>query len=189
MGMMKEHVRGPIKCCETIASDVLQKTRAEELVFNPQFKAVDLNINIRKNKDLHGGATGERCLGVPVSKTDDHVLNRLLRDLLMDAEVGGGWESDDYGHEDLVIEEYTKAIIGTKSFFTVDWNRDDGNATANYFILYNKKRNGRDVSNRDSGEPIQPSMADLESLDNPPADFIKEMSDYYYHQYIGQVKL
>ena len=45
-----------------------------------------------------------------------------------------------------------------------------------------------DVSNRDDGEPVPPSMEDLESLDKPRADYIKDMSDYFYHHYVGQVK-
>ncbi len=45
-----------------------------------------------------------------------------------------------------------------------------------------------DVSNRDDGEPVSPSMEDLESLDKPPADYITRMFDYFYHHYVGQVK-
>ena len=55
MGMMKEHVRGPIKCCETIALDVLLKTRAEELVYQPQFRSVDIEMKERDQEDSHGG--------------------------------------------------------------------------------------------------------------------------------------
>jgi hypothetical protein len=186
MGMMKEHVRGPIKCCETIAADVLHKTRAEELVFNPGFKAVEMDTNLRQKKDSHGGTSTARFLGVPIVKTDKDVLNRMLQDLLKD-EVVGGWEYDDYGHDDLVIEEYTKVTIGASSYFTVDWTREDYNTTANYFLYYPIRRIDHDVLNRDSGEPVPPSMEDLESLVKPPADYIKGMSDYYYHQYVGQV--
>lgn len=134
MGMMKEHVRGPIKCCETIAADVLNKARAEELVFNPGFKSVDMVINLRQNRDSHGGASTARCLGVPVISTDKDVLNRLLRDLL-EKGVGAGLEIDDYGHDDLVIEEYTKVTIGSGTLLTVDSKFDDGNATANHFFI------------------------------------------------------
>ena len=54
MGMMKEHVRGPIKCCETIASDILHLTRVEELVHNPEFQSVDVGIKQRNHEDLQG---------------------------------------------------------------------------------------------------------------------------------------
>ena len=43
MGMMKEHVRGPIKCCETLAEDILRIARAEALVYHPHFKPVELD--------------------------------------------------------------------------------------------------------------------------------------------------
>ena len=44
MGIMNEHVMGPPKCCETIVLDILIKTRAEELVYHPDFHPVDLEI-------------------------------------------------------------------------------------------------------------------------------------------------
>ncbi len=47
MGMMKEHVRGPIKFCETIALDMLRKTRAEELVHNLAFHSVNVEVKQR----------------------------------------------------------------------------------------------------------------------------------------------
>lgn len=188
MGMMKEHVRGPIKCCETIAADVLLKTRAEELVFNPGFKAVDMGLKRRLKSDSHGGVSSARFSGVPVMKTRRDVLYRLLRDMLKGDEVGGGWEDDDWCHVNLVIEEYTKVTIGSSSFFTTDWNLEDGNTTANFFLYYHMNRIDHDVSNRDDGEPVPPSIEELESLDKPPADYIKCMSDYFYHHYVGQVK-
>jgi hypothetical protein len=97
-------------------------------------------------------------------------------------------DNDDYGHEDLDIEEYVKVTIGASSFFTVDWNREDCNTTSNSFLYYAIGRIDHDVSNRDSGEPVPPSIEDLEILVKPPADNIKGMSDYYYNQYVGKVK-
>ncbi len=114
------------------------------------------------------------------------MLNRLLQDLLKD-EIVGWWEYDDYGHDDLVIEEYTKVRIGASSYFTVDWTREDYNTTTNYFLYYPIRRIDHDVLNRDSREPVPPSVEDLESLVKHPADYIKGMSDYNYHQYVGQV--
>ena len=146
-----------------------------------------MDVNLRQKEDFHGGTSTATFVGVLVVKTDKDVLNHLLRDILKDA-TGGGWENDDYGHEDLVIEEYTKVTIGVSSFFPVDWNREDCNTTTYYFLYYPISRIDHDVSNKDSGEPVPPSMENLESLVRPPADHIKGMYDYYYHQYIGQVK-
>ncbi len=84
----------------------LLKTRAEELVFNPGFKAVDMGLKRRHKIDSHGGVSSARFLWVSVMKTRRDVLYRMLRDMLVGDEVGGGWEDDDCGHEDLVIEEY-----------------------------------------------------------------------------------
>ena len=65
MGMMKEHVRGPIKCCETFALDILLKTRAEELVQNRGFHSVDVEVRQRHQHDSHGGRLPSRVLGAP----------------------------------------------------------------------------------------------------------------------------
>ena len=78
--------------------------------------------------------------------------------------VTGGWEEDDYGHDDLVIEEYTKASIGSSWHFTVDWKHGE-KATANYFIYHTNPRSEQDMV---SGEPEPPSLEELESLENPP---------------------
>ena len=74
-----------------------------------------MDVNLRHKEDFHGGTSTATFVGVLVVKTDKDVLNHLLRDILKDA-TSGGWENDDYGHEDLVIEEYTKATIGARSF-------------------------------------------------------------------------
>ena len=131
----------------------------------------------RHKRDHHGGVSSARFLAVLVMKTSKDALYQLLRDMLEGDEVGGGWEEDGCGHEDLVIEEYTKATVGSSSFFTTDWNLEDGNTTANYLLYYHVSRIYHDVSNRDDGEPVPPSMEDLESFDKPPADYIKDMSD------------
>ena len=62
MGMMKEHVRGPIKCCETIAADVLYKTRAKDLVYHLGFKVVDTVMKQRQKGDFTGGISVARYL-------------------------------------------------------------------------------------------------------------------------------
>ena len=181
MGMMKEHVKGPIKCCETIASDILHLTRAEELVYNPAFQSVDVGIKQRKQEDSLRGLLPSRVLGAPTKNTDGDVLNRLLRDALVG--VSGGWEENDYANEGLVIEEYTKASIGSSSYFTVDWKFGE-KATANYFMYYTAPRI---ELIRDSEEPQPPSLQELESLEKPPPDYTKQLSDYYNHNFVGQV--
>ena len=181
MGMMKEHVRGPIQCCETIASDMLHLIRAEELVHHTEFKSVDVGMKQRKQVDSLGGLLPSRVLGAPIKKTDSDVLNRLLRDFLVG--ISGGWEEDDYAHEGLVIEEYTKASIGSSTYFTVDWKFDE-KATANYFLYYSSPR--LEVIG-DSGEPQPPSLQDLESLEKPPPDYSQQLHDYYNYNCVGQV--
>ncbi len=68
MGVMKKHVRGHIKCCKTIASDILLKTRAEELVYHPGFHSVDLESKEPVQEDSHGGFLPSRVLGGSASK-------------------------------------------------------------------------------------------------------------------------
>jgi hypothetical protein len=54
-----------------------------------------------------------------------------LRDYLKEG-VGVGWEMEDYGHNEFIIEEYTKDSIGSGTLFTVDWKYDDDNDTTNF---------------------------------------------------------
>ena len=68
MGMMNEHGRGPIKCCETIALDMLHITRAEELVHHPAFHVVDVQVNQCQHHDTHGGRLPSRAVGGPIRK-------------------------------------------------------------------------------------------------------------------------
>ena len=100
--------------------------------------------------------------------------------------VTRGWEGDDYCHEDLVIEEYSKASLGPRTYFTVDWKFRE-KATANYFLYYTVPKHGRDEHNMDSGGPQPPSLAELESMEKPPPEYDQQILDYYYHHYLGQV--
>ena len=90
MGMMKEHARGPIKCCETIALDMLHKSRAEELVHHPGFHSVEVQVNQRQHHNTHGGRLPSRVVGGPIQTTFPDVLDQLLRDDLKG--IIGGWE-------------------------------------------------------------------------------------------------
>ena len=63
MGMMKEHVRGPIRCCETLARDIFLQVRAEELVHNRNFHAIHINQLRRGNEDKFVGVSAARFLG------------------------------------------------------------------------------------------------------------------------------
>ncbi len=107
MGMMKEHVRGPIKCCETIAKDILLITRAEALLYHPGFTIVNLNDSVRGQAYNFGGDSHTRFLGAPIVHTRVDILRAMLRDLLSDSPgvYDDGWELDDYVREDLVIQE------------------------------------------------------------------------------------
>ena len=49
------------------------------------------------------------------------------------------------------------------------------------------KTKDMDVGNRYFGQPNMSSVEEIESLDRPPSDCIKVMSDYYYHHYEGNV--
>ena len=138
----------------------------------------------RHQEDSHGGSLPSRVLGTPTTKTNMDVLNRLLKDALVG--ITRGWEEDDYGHENLVIGEYTKASIGPCTYFTVDWKFAE-KATANYFLYYTVPRHGRDEHNKDSRGPQPPSLAELESMEKPPPDYHQQSSDYYYHHCVGQV--
>jgi hypothetical protein len=53
-------------------------------------------------------------------------------------------------------------------------------------LYYTLQREGRSLSIRDE-EPDEPSIEQLESMDRPPPDYIQEMSDYYYHHFVGKV--
>ena len=112
------------------------------------------------------------------------VLNRVLKDALVG--VSGGWEEDDYCHEDLVIEEYSKAPIGPCTHFTVEWKFRD-KARANYFLYYTIPKHGRDEHNKDSGGPQPPSLVGLESMEKAPLNYHHQNLDYYYHHCVGQV--
>jgi hypothetical protein len=85
-------------------------------------------IEHRQNRDLHGGTLVARCLGAPIIRTEKKWLNRLPREYLNEG-VSGGLEMDDYGHNDLIIEEYTKASVCFDTLLKVDWKYGDDNAT------------------------------------------------------------
>ncbi len=123
MGMMKEHVRGPIECCETIAKDILLIARAEALLYHPGFTAVNLNYSVRGKADNFGGDSHTRFLGAPIVHTSVDILRDMLRELLSDdpGVYDDGWEPNDYGRVDLVIQVYRQARIGASTRLTVDW--------------------------------------------------------------------
>ena len=190
MGMMKEHIRGPIRCCATLALDLLLQGRAEELVYNINFEPVDQNVIARGKEDAVGGNSPVRFHGKPCMHTDREIIRDLLRGVL-DNLHEGGWEPDDYGHEDLVILEYTKCTIRLSTQFTLDWNSEH-RAVADYFLYYTRPKKHRFVMNRDRHrheEPEKPTKEMLESTFCPPPNFIHEMSDFYYHHYVGQVRI
>ena len=82
MGMMKEHVRGPIKCCETLSTDIVLKSRAEELSYHEEFKPVEVHNCLRVKLDSIGSTSPARFVGKPVKHTDPKVLRDMLRVVL-----------------------------------------------------------------------------------------------------------
>jgi hypothetical protein len=55
---------------------------------------------------------------------------------------------------------------------------------ANYFMYYTAPRI---ELIRDSEEPQQLSLQELESLEKPPPDYTQQLLDYYNHNFVGQV--
>ena len=93
-----------------------------------------------------------------------------------------GWEPDDYGHEELVLEEYSKVKIGATTYITTNKNSSQGASTCNSFMYYLKPWT---EVHKDGEEPTPPSNEELESLDRPPADFVHAMT--YYKSFVGEV--
>ena len=189
MGMMKELVRGPIKCCETLAQDMLYKLRAEELLYHAELYPAD-SISIPREKlDKLPGNSMSRFVGSPRTRTEHHFLLDMLRVFLdRDNEMLGdlGWEPDDYSHEDLIIEEYCKVAIGNTAYITTEWSSPVGSTTCNSFMYYIRPRS---VFDKDAEEPDPPSLEELESMDKPPSDYQHDLTDFYFHSYVGQVLL
>ncbi len=160
MGMMKEHVLGPIKCCETLCTDILLKTRADELSFHEEFKHAKVHRCFRVKLDNLGGTSRARFLGKPVKHTVPKVLKDMLR-VVLDRGCGSleglPWETKDYHREDLVLHGYTKARINSYTYnIKVDWNSSH-KSTADYFMYYTQQRH---MSNYDTKDvPMQPSLA------------------------------
>ncbi len=74
MGMIKELVLGPIKCCETLAQDMLYQLRAEELLCHPEFRPVEIMSFPRQKLDNLPGVLKIRFVGSPKGHTDHKVL-------------------------------------------------------------------------------------------------------------------
>ncbi len=113
MGMMKEHVRGPIKCCEKLAQDILYQLRAEASLHHvhPDFNPVKTtSLSSRSKLDNLPGNTHIRFVGPSKPCLGDMILQYMLSVLL---DNGGEilseleWEPCDDGLEDLVIQEYS----------------------------------------------------------------------------------
>ena len=137
MEMMKELVRGPIKCCETLAQDMLYQLRSEELLYHSEFNPVEsISIPRKKLENLSGNSLS-RFVGSPRTHTQHKVLLDMLwlfldRDNEMLAYLG--WEPDDYSHEDLVIEKYCQLAIGNTAYITAEWSSPLGATTCNSFM-------------------------------------------------------
>ena len=77
--MMKEIVRGPIKCCETLAHAMLYKLRAQELLYHAEFNPVDYISIPREKLDKPPGNSLSRFVGSPKTHTDRHFFFDVLR--------------------------------------------------------------------------------------------------------------
>ena len=188
MGMMKEHVRGPNMCCETLAADICLQMRAEELVFNENFHPVEVTTPRRGREDTLGGNSTARVLGLPWKHTPVTLLREMLR-IIVDAIAGthdGAWEPGDHQHEDLLIAEYTRAIVGSSTHLCVDWI--SGNrATSDYYMYFSSAKLEGELAQEE--HPIQPSNEELQSMNSPPPDFTHEMQEYYNNHYVGKVTM
>ena len=188
--MMKEHVRGPIKCAETLAADICLKTRAQELEYNKHYHPVHQDSEIRGRDDDHGGNSMARVLGAPCVHSNPDMLRDMLR-VLLDEIAGtheGAWHPEDDKHEDLLILEYAGARVGSSTHFTVDW-KSAHKITSDYFMIYKMMKAKYSVHpfTEDINGPLPPSMEELESMEKPPPNFLQEQSDFYFHNYVGQV--
>ena len=97
-----------------------------------------------------------------------------------------GTKPEDYQDENLVLQEYTKARIDSNTVITVDWNSRHKNP-ADYCMYYSKNRCQMSDSNMECEQPKESPLSELESMDTPPSDYIKQMKNFYYHHYVGQV--
>jgi hypothetical protein len=165
--------------------------RAEELVYNENFRSVEHVSRKRKREDELGGMSTVRVLGAPCVHTKPDVLRAMLSVLLDEIAdtYDGAWQPEDYGHEDLLIEEFAGARVGSSTYFCADW-RSSHKATSDYFLYYSLRRIDPPFDTL-AGEamelPMEPSSAQLESMDTPPPNYIHDMQDYCNHHYFGQV--
>ena len=84
MDVMKEHVRGPIRCCEKIAKGLLLMERAKSQLHHPGFSSVNLKERDRGKEDNFGGDVDIRLIGSPVVHTSIVVLRAMLEEVLTD---------------------------------------------------------------------------------------------------------
>ena len=169
MGIMEEHVRGSIKCCESLAADICLQTRAKELVFNEHFHPGEVTTTRRGREDTLGGNSTARVLGSPCIHTPLMLLRDMLRKIVDDVTDTheGAWEPADHQHEDLVIAEYTRANVGVCTHLCVDWNFGN-RATSDYYMYWSyEKLEGELVHDK---HQIQSSIEELQSVTSPPPD-------------------
>jgi hypothetical protein len=55
-------------------------------------------------------------------------------------------------------------------------------------MYYVMPKEDRTVADKDSDEPERPSIECLQSTKSAPPNLISQMSDFFYHHYIGQVR-
>ena len=74
MLFLKEHVRGPVRECETIVIDILTEMRCKELKNTDLYTPIPIAIKRRNVEDTMGGKGRTRCLGAQCETLSVEVL-------------------------------------------------------------------------------------------------------------------
>jgi len=82
------------------------------------------------------------------------------------------------------MKEYRWARIRTCTSLTLDWNSGH-KQTSDYYMYNTLPKEGRTIYDKDIDEPKLSSLEMLHSKKSPPPKYVSEMSDYYYHHYVG----
>ena len=79
MLFLKEHIRGPVRECETIDLDILREMRCKELKCTDLYNGAPVVVNHRNVEDPFGGKGRTRCLGALCDVMENEVLTTCLR--------------------------------------------------------------------------------------------------------------
>jgi hypothetical protein len=79
MLFLKEHIRGPVRECETIVLDILTEMRCKELKCTDLYNGAPVVVNRRNVEDRFGGKGRTRCLGALCDVLENEVWTAALR--------------------------------------------------------------------------------------------------------------